>query len=84
MWMKDMQFPIDILWLDAEYKIVFIKHVSTPETYPESFYSDVPARYVLELPAGFAREHDFKIGDKLMRSSLQRPNRFLSFFDFLK
>lgn len=82
MWMKDMKFPIDILWLDSEYRIVAAEHVVTPDTYPKVFYPPVPARFVLELPAGFAKENDFKIGDRLMRSSLERAKGLFSFFPF--
>jgi uncharacterized membrane protein (UPF0127 family) len=81
-WMKDMKFPIDILWLDSEHRIVAVEHVVTPETYPKVFYPSVPARFVLELPAGFAKENDFKIGDRLMRSSFTRAKGLFSFFPF--
>lgn len=50
-WMKDMNFPIDIVWLDSTYNIVHIEKDLAPSTYPNSFSSNLPARYVLELPA---------------------------------
>ena len=53
MWMKDMQFPIDIVWIDASMTVVHIERMLTPETYPQVFSSPVPARYVLEVPAGY-------------------------------
>jgi len=52
-WMKDMQFAIDIIWIDATMKIVHIEQAVTPDTYPQSFTPPVPARYVLEVPAGY-------------------------------
>lgn len=61
-WMKDMRFPIDIMWLDASYKIVDMKERVTPATYPTVFYPSVPAWYVLEVPAGFVQEHGLSIG----------------------
>lgn len=56
-WMKDMQFPIDIVWLDATMKVVHIEQMVTPETYPQSFQSPIPARYVLEVPAGYTKDN---------------------------
>ena len=53
-WMKDMQFPIDIIWIDAEMRVVHIEQRVAPETYPQTFTSPSPAKYVLEVPAGYA------------------------------
>lgn len=64
-WMKDMLFPIDILWLDAEYRIVDVHQDVKPETYPETFTPKVKARYVLELPAGFFENNGLKMGNTL-------------------
>lgn len=36
-WMKDMQFPIDIIWVAADGTIVDIAPVVRPETYPKTF-----------------------------------------------
>lgn len=55
-WMKDMNFSIDIVWLDENFEIVYIKEEVSPETYPESFRPDTPARYVLEVNAGVMNE----------------------------
>jgi uncharacterized membrane protein (UPF0127 family) len=56
-WMKDMQYPIDIIWLDSEGRVVHIAPSVDPSTYPASFFSPVPARYVVEAGAGFAATH---------------------------
>ena len=53
-WMKDMRYPIDIIWLDAAREVVHIKRSATPESFPEIFYPDQPALYVLEVNAGDA------------------------------
>ncbi len=66
-WMKDMQFSIDILWADQHGTIVTIEHNVAPSTYPAtSFYPSVPASYVLELPAGFAKQHGIAVGGKIV------------------
>lgn len=62
-WMKDMRFSIDILWLAADGTILYIKEEASPESYPAVFAPQVAARYVLELPAGYARKHGVRVGD---------------------
>lgn len=63
-WMKDMRFSIDMVWLSSDGSVVYIVKNAAPETYPNDFVSPSPARYVLELPAGWASMHSLKIGDK--------------------
>ncbi|HET9850129.1 MAG TPA: DUF192 domain-containing protein [Candidatus Saccharimonadales bacterium] len=53
-WMKDMNFPIDIVWLSPAKQVVWINPDTAPSTYPGSFVSPSPAKYVLELKAGQA------------------------------
>ena len=53
-WMKDMKFPIDVVWLDKDHKVVDVKKNMQPDTYPEVFYPKNDARYVLELNTGGA------------------------------
>jgi uncharacterized protein len=62
-WMKDMKFSIDIIWLDKNMRVVDMKLDTKPETYPENFTSKVPASYVLELVSGEAQKAQIKIGD---------------------
>jgi uncharacterized membrane protein (UPF0127 family) len=64
-WMKDMLFSIDIVWADAKGMVVSVAHSVAPETYPEIFYPTKPAKYVLELPAGFAKKHRIAEGAHL-------------------
>lgn len=55
-WMKDMQFPLDIIWLDETGKVVHIEHEVSPDTYPEAICPSQNAQYVIELNAGQAAE----------------------------
>lgn len=64
-WMKDMLFPIDILWISAAGEIVHIEHSVSPDTYPTVLRPEEKAQYVLEVPAGFSVEHDVKKGMKI-------------------
>jgi uncharacterized membrane protein (UPF0127 family) len=62
-WMKDMSFAIDIIWINADKKIVHIEHAIQPYTYPQTFASPELARYVLEVASGIAKEFTFEKGD---------------------
>ncbi len=64
-WMKDMRFAIDILWFDADKRLVGISRQIDPSTYPQSFAPQAPAQYVLEVPAGYAEAKNIKLGDQL-------------------
>lgn len=64
-WMKDMNFSIDIIWLDENKKIVFIKENATPESFPTSFGGEEESLYVIEALSGFVKEHNLEIGDTL-------------------
>lgn len=63
-WMKDMNFSIDIIWLNDKKEIIKILPEVSPDTYPSSFCAD-QTKYVVELPAGAARQADMDIGDRL-------------------
>ena len=64
-WMKDMRFPIDIIWFDANRRIVYVKEGAQPASYPEIFTPSVSTPLVLEVPAGFFSYHRLKVGDTL-------------------
>lgn len=62
--MKDMNFAIDIIWMDENGKVVDTTPYLSPDTYPETFRPSDPVRYALEVPAGFSQDHGIKVGDK--------------------
>lgn len=63
-WMKDMKFPIDILWI----KDGMIADITTDAAVPvpgeplPTYFPRVPVDRVLEVNAGFARAHGLRIG----------------------
>jgi len=66
-WMKNCKFPIDILWLDAEHKIVHLAEKVPPCTAKvdancEVYYPIARASYVVELNAGQARREKALVG----------------------
>ena len=66
-WMKDMQFPLDIIWLD-NHRIVHIIHNAKPANFrdkPEVMTSLVPVNFVLEIAAGRATKLGLKTGQRL-------------------
>lgn len=64
-WMKDMQFPLDIIWLDGLKRVVHIEADVSPQTYPEKFCPPEKARYVIELNAGQAAKSHITLGQTL-------------------
>lgn len=67
MWMKDMHFSIDILWIRENGIVVRLAEDVAPSTYPDKkFCSDTEnVRYVLELVAGTSRELGISPGSTL-------------------
>ena len=65
-WMKDTLIPLDIIWINSDKEIVFIKHNAQPclENDCENFTSNEKALYVLEINSGIAEEIGLKVGDK--------------------
>ncbi|MBI2100631.1 MAG: DUF192 domain-containing protein [Candidatus Vogelbacteria bacterium] len=64
-WMKEMNFPIDIIWLDEDWRITGITANLSPDSYPQVFYPPEPVKYVLEVNAGLAAAQQLSIGAKL-------------------
>lgn len=50
-WMKEMRFSLDIIWISRFGSVVHIERNVHPDTYPRAFTSRKPARYVLEILA---------------------------------
>ncbi len=66
-WMKNMNFAIDIIWLDKFKRIVHLEREVPPcEKEPcPSYVTAVPAKYVLELKAGSIEKRKLKLYDQL-------------------
>jgi len=67
-WMKNTKIPLDMIFLDADRKIVSVTHGAEPcvtERCP-AYMSGAPARYVLELNAGQAAKLGLTSGDELI------------------
>lgn len=62
MWMKQMRFSLDMVWLAQDKKIHKIIKNLSPDTYPESFCAD-NTKYVLELNPDTVEKLGLNIGD---------------------
>ncbi len=51
-WMKDMLYPIDIVFLDSEMQVISYIDDVDPTSYPKTFYPESPALYVMEMNSG--------------------------------
>lgn len=61
-WMKNMSFPIDIIWLD-ETQVVGFEESAQPDNGETLYPSPKPIHYVLEVKSGYVRENNIQIGD---------------------
>ncbi|MFA5992328.1 MAG: DUF192 domain-containing protein [Candidatus Pacearchaeota archaeon] len=64
-WMKNMQIPIDIIWIGKDKKVVYVKENAQPckNTFCEVYVPNTEALYVLELKAGTISERGIGGGD---------------------
>ena len=66
-WMKDMQFPLDIIWLDNHRIVHIIKNAKPTNSKDknEVMTSPVPVNFVLEIAAGSAAKLQLKTGQRM-------------------
>ncbi len=64
-WMKDMLFPIDMIWINSNGIIVDIVENALPEDYPKTYINSPPASYVLEIGANKSRAYGLFLGSKV-------------------
>ena len=78
-WMKNTKIPLDILWLNENFRVVDMAVGAAPcQTDPcPSYYPQNLSRYVLEINAGVSQQWGINIGDKaefkLLTSGHNRP-----------
>ncbi len=66
-WMKDMKFPIDIIWIKGDEVVDLTTDVPLPQAGQSLplYYPRQPADRVLEVPAGYAQAHGLRTGEKV-------------------
>ena len=69
-WMKDMKFPIDIVWIDDNKVVKIDKSVQPEPGVPDEqlklYHPETPVNYVLEVKAGFSDKNGLKVGDTIV------------------
>lgn len=66
-WMKNTFIPLDIIFIDKNFKIVDIKSAVPCEEGPCTLHkSSKPAKYVLEVNSNFTIKNNVKAGDKII------------------
>ena len=76
-WMKDMKFPIDIIWINDNIIIQIDKDVQpaqegTPESELLLYLPEEPVDYVLEVNAGHTERNNINVGDEVEISILRK------------
>lgn len=78
-WMKDMLIPIDVLWVDENFRIVYIEENMKPSSFPRVYRPNAPARFVIEGNAFFARSNSFAVGDEVQMPPIIVPQDLRNF-----
>ena len=66
-WMKNTMIPLDMIWLDADGKVLFVS-ADTPPCKADpcpSYGPTTPAVNVLEIPGGMAKKEKIEAGSVL-------------------
>jgi uncharacterized membrane protein (UPF0127 family) len=72
-WMKDMEVPIDIVWLDKNKKVVdIVRDVSPDEGTDVTHIPKAKARYVIEFAAGVTAKKMIREGSQ---ATFELPNQ---------
>ena len=62
-WMKDMEFPLDFVWIAGDKIIDIDKNI--PPDYSGILKPEIPVDKVLEINAGVCEKHKIKIGNEI-------------------
>ena len=70
-WMKNMNFPIDMVWIDSDFQVVDVTYGAEPcdGSLCEGYRPDVSSMYVLEVPAGYTLKKGLDEGVTVFFSS---------------
>lgn len=70
-WMKNVKFPLDIIWIDSEKKIIGTDKMETCfEKECKIYYPPSPIKFALEVEADFVEKNKIKAGGEIEISSL--------------
>lgn len=63
-WMKNTILSLDMIFVNSAFEIVDIHKNTTPYS-EQSYTSSAPAKYVVEVNAGYTDQFQIKVGDKI-------------------
>ena len=66
-WLKNVRFPLDLIWINKDKKIVDIQPNAHPCQADDclTYYPHKDASFGLEVNAGFVARHKLRIGDRV-------------------
>ncbi len=65
-WMFGMKFPLDIIWIGKDGRVVDIAENAKPcLLFCKNYFPSRKAKYVLEVDSGFARRNKVRIGSEV-------------------
>lgn len=70
-WMKDMKFPLDIIYIKGDKIVTIINNLQNPTPNNDTWQIVKPieaSNLVLEINAGLAKKYNFQIGDSVKLS----------------
>ena len=73
-WMRNTLIPLDMIFINSQKQIVTIRE-NTKVLSDQTYASTEPAKYVLEVNAGFCKKFDIKVGDKVSWARTSRPSK---------
>ena len=70
MWMKNVEIPLDMIFVDENLRVVNIEEASielpdTPDSEMTRYHSDLPVIYVIEANRGFCSTHGIEPGTEV-------------------
>jgi len=70
-WMKDMNFPLDFIWINNGLVVDLSEHIPPPDKLtnepPMTVRPKTPVTQVLEVNSGWVEQHQIKLGDQVRR-----------------
>jgi uncharacterized membrane protein (UPF0127 family) len=76
-WMKDMNFPLDMIWISGNKVLRIDENIPTPKDtggVPKKIPSQVLVDKVLEVNAGFSRKNNIHPGDEIVLFNYDSKN----------
>ncbi len=83
-WMLNVNFPLDLIFMDSSGKIVKIYENTIPNNADKKYLSESPAQFVLEVKAGFVSQTNLQEGQVIDIQYLQNQGVNFVWFNVAK